>query len=294
MPMPHSPLHHRGSLICSLGLLLSLAPLAFGFTVADLFPAIEGWNRPESPRVYTRETLYELIDGAADVYLTFAFDRVTVGYYTQGDTTVTVEIYTFGSERDAYGIYSLERTPSVEFLPIGIQGYYAETVVNCVVGRSYIKCTSFQLGAQEKTVLVKIAESMARTLGGTTDRPRLFSCFPTAGLVRNSERFIAANFLGYPFLHSAYVADYQTDSAAFQLFILEAKDTADCRAMWRAYAAQTGDTGASSGAMTVADPYQGSLSLTFSGSVIIGVIGNPPAASAAEATHAIRLCIPQR
>ncbi len=282
------------TLLRSLGLLLSLTPPAFGFTAADAFPAVEGWGRPDSPRVYTRETLYELIDGAADVYLTFDFDRVTAGYYTRGDTTVTVEIYSFASERDAYGIYSLERTPSVEFLPIGIQGYYAETVVNCVIGRSYIKCTSFQLGAQERTVLTKIAESMARALGGTTARPRLFSCFPAAGLVRNSERFVAANFLGYPFLHSAYIADYQTDSAAFQLFILEAKDTADCGAMWRAYAAQAGDTGASSGAMTVADPYQGSLSLTVSGSVIIGIIGNPPAASAAEAVHAIRLCIPER
>jgi len=49
-----------------------------------LLPAPEaapGWTLPEAPRTYTVETLYDYIDGSADLYHSYGFRGAAVGDY---------------------------------------------------------------------------------------------------------------------------------------------------------------------------------------------------------------------
>ena len=49
--------------------------------------------------------------------------------------------------------------------------------------------------------------------------------FPQKGKIEHSERYIAKNFLGHSFLHSAFVADYQEKEKKIQVFIIETDET---------------------------------------------------------------------
>ena len=87
----------------------------------------EGWRPSGSPTVFQGESLYEHINGGADIYYEYGFVEVALEYYGNGDKEVSVEIYrmddaaaAFGSKKkkrsDAtwrhYWLWSLERACS--------------------------------------------------------------------------------------------------------------------------------------------------------------------------------------
>jgi hypothetical protein len=81
-------------------------------TMADLqWPAsINGWTWDKEDRVFDRETLYNHIDGAAEVYLSYNFQKAFVRRFVKpGHPDIVAEIYRMGSSVDAFGIFSLEQ-----------------------------------------------------------------------------------------------------------------------------------------------------------------------------------------
>lgn len=291
--MIYSLLRKAYSICFGLSLILTMIEALQAQSYDRLYPDIEGWKRSDSIRVYTPASLYTFIDGAADAFLMEDFELLTVAYYTRGDTSVTVEIYTHRTEQNAYGIYSQERSSSVEYLPIGIQGYYDETILNFVIGRTYVKLTSFTLGSKEKECLRSIAEAVEKRIGGTTSPPRMFSCFPKRGLIPNSECFIGKDFLGYSYFHSAYYADYQIDSTSFQLFVIVLDNADEGKSAWTEYLKSLGLplNVRVSGMVTFNDPYHGAISIEFRGNIIDGIIGHAPQEFLSSDLNAFHDCI---
>jgi hypothetical protein len=105
------------------------------------------------------------------------------------------------------------------------------------------------------------------------------TAFPAEGKVKNSEKFMARKFLGYPFLHSAFSADYDVSGRNFKLFIIEGKDQADCRDMMEKYLEQVGmkDKSVVEGQYTFSDAYHGEIDLRWRGARIWGILdlGDP-------------------
>jgi hypothetical protein len=72
--------------------------------------SINGWTWDKEDRVYDRETLYNHIDGAAEVYLSYNFQKAFVHrFFKIGHPDIVAEIYRMGSSADAFGIFSLEQ-----------------------------------------------------------------------------------------------------------------------------------------------------------------------------------------
>src|SRR5512139_602295 len=71
---------------------------------------IRGWKWEGEHGIYDRKSLYDYIDGAAEVYLAYSFERVEARRYVKdGRPPIVAEVYRMGSAEDAFGIFSLER-----------------------------------------------------------------------------------------------------------------------------------------------------------------------------------------
>jgi len=79
------------------------------------------------------------------------------------------------------------------------------------------------------------------------------------GKKKNSEKFIARDFLGYSFFHSGFTADYELSGKKFQIFVIEGKNQNDCRDMMEKYQKQAENLGKKSGEglYRFKDPYHG-------------------------------------
>lgn len=224
------------------GLLFLLATAAVGqeaerSSLYALLPQVAGWAFAEPPRTYLPPTLFEYIDGAAENYLSYAFQELIVADYKQGASpaTLTLEVYEMGSDRNTFGIYSSERFPESRFLPIGNEAYYENGTLNFVVGSKYVKLLCFDCGAGDETVLRQFAGAVEVKVKEKGQLPRLLQVFPRDGLVAHSEKFILHNVLGFAFLHDGFIAGYKVQEQEFELFIIEAQDEREAGDMLRRY-----------------------------------------------------------
>ena len=186
------------------------------------FPQLKGWEPKGNPEIYTPDNLYEYINGAADVYLNYDFQKLaTTTFENSQRNSFTVDIYRHNNPKNGFGIYTQEKPQKGPFLPIGAQGYYEKGVLNFLKGCYYVKLSGFDLGDRDKTILTNAAQQVAKNLEGETTFPKAVAGLPREGKTEHSERYIAKNFMGHSFLHSAFVADYQEKDAKFQVFIIE-------------------------------------------------------------------------
>jgi hypothetical protein len=266
-----------------LGMMASIGLMAQSPEPAALFPEMAEWQKSGKVETYAPENLYEHIDGAAENFLSYDFRQLAVQTYTnQRKQTLNAEIYFHGMPENAFGIYGSEKPLAGDYLAIGSQGYAEEGVLNFISGAFYVKLNGFDLGPDGKAILTSLAEKIAHAIGGENVLPEMLKAFPADGKIPNSERFFLNNFLGHEFLHSAYTADYDSKEGKFQLFIMQAGDEAEARAMLQRYAALEKGKPARDirpGELTIEDPYNGPIRLSWRGTRIWGINGRSPSAA---------------
>ena len=244
------------------------------------FPSVSGWKQVDKVQRFDPSTLYEYINGGADLYLAYDFEELKVAEY-QNDkkAAVTVDVYRHRTPTHAFGIYSQERIPGANFIDVGIQGYQEKHALNFLAGNTYVKITGYDTGPDDAAILLTFAKAVVGNLGEKGAFPSILSVFPAEGKVKNSEKFVARKFLGYPFLHSAYSADYLVSGRGFKLFIIDGKDPGDCRDMMEKYLEQLGmkDKNVVEGQYALSDAYHGEIELRWKGARIWGILelGDP-------------------
>ncbi len=244
------------------------------------FPEIAGWKQSGEIQTFTPKTLFEYIDGAADLYLTYDFKELKVAEYkNQKKASVTVEVYEQKTPAHAFGIYSQERLPNADFIDVGAQGYIETNVINFLTGPYYVKMTSYHTGAEGREILLTFTKKLSENLEGKGTLPAVLSSFPEEGKKKNSEKFISRDFLGYSFLHSAFTADYELTGKKFKLFVIEGMDRKDCSEMVEKYLQQSGNKGKNilEGIYKISDPYHGEIEFYWKGKFIWGALNLPDA-----------------
>jgi hypothetical protein len=187
----------------------------------SLFPQISGWKVEIEKQVYNPNNLWNIIDGAADLFLEYSFVDLHLARYTnEAGIEIKVELYKHSTPLTAFGMYSQEKDPDYQFLHVGAQGYIEPGALNFLTGAYYVKLSSNQNGAEVQNSLQSIAKKVTENLQRDDKLPNILHAFPEHGKQLNSEQYVAQNFLGYSFLKSAFTATYKNNSA-FKIFIIE-------------------------------------------------------------------------
>lgn len=238
------------------------------------FPEITGWKQSGEIQTFIPKTLYEYINGAADLYLAYDFQELKVAeYLNEKKASVIVDVYRHKTPTHAFGIYSQERLSNANFLDIGAQGYIEQNILNFLTGPYYVKINSFKTGTEDREILLNFAKKVADNLGGKGALPSILTSFPAEGKVKNSEKFIAIKFLGYAFLHSAFTSNYDLTGKQFKLFVIES-DKKECNDMIQKYLKQVGnpEKNIAEGRHTILDPHHGEIDLQWKGKYIWGIL----------------------
>lgn len=242
----------------------------------NLFPEIPGWSNTGNVQTYQPENLFEYINGAADLYLTYDFQELLVGEYINDQhASVIVEIYRHDSPEQAFGIYSQERPEEGNYIPVGAEGYVEGPMLNFINDIYYVKISGSDLTGSPEEVIKSVAHVTSKQIGKEPPLPRELSCFPKKDLKPHSEKYIHRNFLGYEFLHSAFVAEYQSENQASRLFLIKGKDQNDCIQMLKTWQKKNGiDTKQIvENRYYIEDRYSGKIGLEWNKNYIWGSIG---------------------
>jgi hypothetical protein len=171
----------------------------------------------EQPAFYDSSSLYQYMDGAADILQAYDVQALFHQDYKAGPVEFTVDIFDMGTLENAFGIYAAERSPKYDFVTIGAEGYRDEGILNFFQDRYYVKLAGFGAGADP--VLRQFALAISERIGGDKAFPAFLSRLPQARRKARTEQYLAKDPLGHPFLSPAYQAVYQFDSGESTLMI---------------------------------------------------------------------------
>jgi len=243
----------------------------------EVLPDIAGWSVVREPVVYDASSLWEAIDGAADLFVSYGVLDMHVAYYsTTGGPEVRAEAYRHDSPETAFGIFSQERSSGNRHVNIGTAAVMDEGMLNILCGSYYVKLSTNTPGKAAAEALSAIGSAIAKYLAQPAEFPRMLAVLPAQNRVPDSEQFIAESYLGYGFLRRVYTARYGA-AGGCEVFLLAHENAGQALLTLNAYEKVTapvpGDPG--TGYIRVRDEHHGLVDLILRGNILGGIRGCP-------------------
>jgi hypothetical protein len=219
------------------------------------------WESSGQDAVYDRETIFEYMDGGAEVYLAFDFRAAFVRKYKNpSGEEIALDIYDLGSPAEAFGIFSCDREDPEA--GIGQESEYGFGLLRFRQGRFFVSITA--AGDEEKAekAILELGKQVAPLLGPAGPAPDLLLCLPESGLKKNRTSYFHAavnlnnrffisseNILGLGKDTDCVFAEYESSAAeTAKLLVIryrnEARAGAAHESFLKAYLPEAGPGGA--------------------------------------------------
>ena len=165
----------------------------YGQTMEDnlsvLFPdTIEGWTSSEKDRLFKPDNLYEYINGGAELFLSYGFQKMATRIYHAPDQPdIIVDVFDMGSSYNAYGLFSYSReTESKEF---GQGSQYVSGLILFWKDKYYVSILFHPETPEAKKTVFNIARYIERIILRKGPLPKALNLLPKDGLQKESVRY---------------------------------------------------------------------------------------------------------
>lgn len=227
-----------------------------------------GWRLEGEPQRYDPETLYDLVNGAADLYFSYGFEQATVEQYVdERGALARVEVYRTATEADAYGLFTYHSYG--EPVELGVDGelepgyrlaFWQDKSFVQIVARETV----------DDDALWALGQAVAAELPSGGMRPAVVQALPAEGLHPGSIRFFREklaldnllwlgpdDLLGLGSDVEGVVARYEIEGQSADLLLVSFPNAA------RAERAQAGLQGGGVEGLVVAGQRDGMLGAVF-------------------------------
>jgi hypothetical protein len=217
----------------------------------NLLPAgRDGWVKSGEMEVYDRNNLFDYMDGGAELYLAYDFQKLVVQRYSSGSTdvvkgnSITVEIYQMNSSPDAYGLYSFDQEG--ETVEVGQKGVYGYGLLKFWKEKHLVRILGSRPDLRE-TVL-KLGRDIDEKIRDEGALPELLSKIPKDELIPNSDHFFHKqillnnlyflsdkNILNLTDKTDCLLADFGSDGDILRLLVVEYPDLSQAENAYQSF-----------------------------------------------------------
>ncbi len=201
------------------------APAA-GKTLEEMLPApacADGWTMEEKAVLYTKDTLFDRINGEAELYFPYGFEVLVSARYASvknPDLAVEADVYKMGSPLDAFGIFANYRKADDIVVTVGAGGTVSSSQLLFHQDRYFVRLQASGTSNLGQDVLLACAKAVSKNLPDRTNLPPELEAFRIDGVARRSERYTAQSLLGYSFFRRGITADASLDGDQALIFMV--------------------------------------------------------------------------
>jgi hypothetical protein len=155
-----------------------------------------GWVWDGKEMKYNPKTLFSYMNGAAELYLAYGFQGLTVRKFENANQpSITVELYEMASSEDAYGLFSYERQD--ESAGIGQGSEFGGGLLRFWKGKYFVSIYADGEGAEAESTALAMGRATADQIRETGREPELVALIPGKdfGLVDRSVRYLKSHIL---------------------------------------------------------------------------------------------------
>jgi hypothetical protein len=239
---------------------LSLSVLFFTLTsaqvaVADnasmlsILPAggcAAGWVMDDKPALFTEETLFDHINGEAELYFPYGFDALATARYVKNDapgSELMVDVYRMGSLLDAFGIWSNYRKADAPGCAVGADCVLSSSQMLFYQDRYFVRLQATGTPTPGQDVFLACGRAISAKLPPGKGRPGELELFHVRGVAPKTERYIPQSVLGYPFFRRGVTAETNLGGERAQVFVVFEDSAAAARKVFDQYLASLKEAG---------------------------------------------------
>ncbi|CAB1061524.1 hypothetical protein D1BOALGB6SA_6299 [Olavius sp. associated proteobacterium Delta 1] len=174
-------------------MVLFMSPRSHATTLEELRAALPknvmGWSLESKDHIYTPETIFDYINGGAEVYRAYNMQQcLSRRYATTQGPAIVLDIFDMGSSQDAFGVYTHDTEGDA--VDIGQDARWRPGWLNFWKGRFFVSIYM----EEENTA----AEKAVKALGKLVDcaitprgaRPKIINRLPPEGLLTMNIRYL--------------------------------------------------------------------------------------------------------
>ena len=265
----------------------------------------EGWALIEGPRIYTKRTLFEHINGQAELFFKYGFQKSVFAIYQSvknRENQIELDIYDMGNVLQAFGIFSRFRNEDRP-IGIGLDSFFDDRSAFFYKGKYFVMLYATE---SNLSILKKLAMIISLKIVDPSSQPKEIHYFPKNGLKPGSIQYFPEGLLGHQFLKRGFQGTYiekdedkakakvevevkaevkdkaKKEGKEVQLFLAIFKDSQEAKGAlgtYREYLSKKGKldyekpTQFGSHSLKGEDPYQGQVIIAHKGLYLLGIIG---------------------
>lgn len=221
--------HHCPFRITALFLLLAVLSVAWAeeTPLKNLLPSpgfSGGWRMDGQVKTYDQDDLFTYIDGEAELYFPYGFERLATAFYTKegGDPQIglAADIYKMGSLLHAFGIYSQYRKPEAEFIAVGGEGFVNPSQLLFFQDRYFVQLSASGTARLDRSVFESCARAISKAMPGPPGKPSELTFLKIPALIPQTERYFPESLLGYSFFRRGLIALASQDGKKIRIFVM--------------------------------------------------------------------------
>jgi hypothetical protein len=158
--------------------------------VATALPSeMAGWQATADDEIYDTETIFQYIDGHAEVYLAYGMSRCLARRYSgpSGEPDIVLDLFELASAADAYGVFTHDRDG--DDVDVGQGALLRTGWLSFWKGRWFGSVYSEGESEPAYAAVIAIARAAADAIAEEGEVPALVSELPVDGLDVRSVRF---------------------------------------------------------------------------------------------------------
>jgi hypothetical protein len=249
------------------------------------------WTLIHGPQTYNKKTLFEHINGQAELYLKYGFRQSVFAIYQdkkRAQNQIEVDIYDMGNVVQAFGVFSRFRN---EDRPggFGLDSFLDDHTALFYKGKYYVMLYATESNPDS---LRQFSKLISFKISDPSSPPKEISYFPKNGLRPGSIQYFSEGLLGHQFLKRGFQGTYvekvedknqaKTEDKEFKLFLAIFKDSQEAMNALKFYKDDLSKKGKVSSesfiqignsALKGEDPYQGKVIVLQKGFYLIGIAG---------------------
>jgi len=249
-----------------------------------------GWTMKEPAGLFVRDTLFEHIDGEAELFMPYGFDILATATYVSAsdpDVWLVADVYRMGSRLDAFGIYSNYRRGKEERIDIGAEGFILPSQLMFYQDRYFVRLQVTGATSLPRSDFLACGRAIGQRLPNPGGMPPELDLLRIAAVVPGSERYYARSLLGYAFFRKGLLAEALAGGKRIRVFVVleeNKEDAGKTLARYQSHLAAEGRglrgrDGGTPDSLAAADPLYGDVHVCRIGNFLVGVLGADVAAA---------------
>ena len=150
---------------------------------------INGWKASTEDHIYNEKSIFEYINGGAEVYRAYNMKQCFARRYSiEKGPAIVLDIFDMGSPRDAFGVFTHDTDGNA--VSVGQEGRYRPGWLSFWKHRYFISIYMEEETKEAEKAVLELGRNVASKITESGNKPKLLLKLPKDGLQAQSIRYL--------------------------------------------------------------------------------------------------------